>query len=507
MFYKKQLVVKKVQDYKISFSAFASGMNTETDEGILPYKYAKNCYNFTVKNGALKNGIGFSLLKLPKTSTNLSDEREIQTLSSDDIKAVWVFRYFDQENNVPDYKILYYTTNGKIMRFDVFSNFPYVFDLASVLYPQSVPNAVNYKLNGKDYMIFSSKTDGMWIYTEGESAQQIENGPSIVSMCLHYERLFAIIENGEHNRLGFSASLDPTNFNQSLSEGGFIDMQDERGALNRVVSFNDYVYVFRDFGVSRVSAYGDQTNFSVSQLFVSSAKIYGNSVYVCGDKILLLTRDGIMSFDGYTTTKLNLGIEKLLQGVTNENCSSLYYNNKYYLALNLNFDDGEKVGCENYKDGYINNAILELDLKTGDVNISRGMDIRSMIVLDNGNLCKVVACFNGEFKNKLGELNHSGVFFGTPLKKCWTSPKSNLGYPTKTKRLKEVLIKTKTPCKVQVKTENTTKTFNISGSEKSQRKKINVFGEQMEVSFICDTAGDTEISCPQITIGVTSWLM
>ena len=132
--------------------------------------------------------------------------------------------------------------------------------------------------------------------------------------------------------------------------------------LNRVVSFNDYVYVFRDFGVARVSAYGDQTNFSVSQLFISSAKIYGNSVCVCGDRIMFLSRDGIMSFDGYTTQKLNLGIESLLINVTNENCSSLYYNGKYYLALKLNFDDGEQIGCESYNEGYINNAIIEVDL-------------------------------------------------------------------------------------------------------------------------------------------------
>ncbi len=504
MFYKKPLLVKKVSDYKITFSSFASGMNSEVDEGILPYKYAKSCYNFTIKNGALKNGIGFSKLKLPKTRDDLSSQREIVFDTDDDIKAIWLYKYFDQDSNTQKNKILYYTTGGKIMRFDVFFNYPYTYQIASVIYPQSIPNAINYRLDGKDYMIFSSKTDGMWKYNATENAIKIENAPSLVSMCLHYERLFAIIENGEHNRLAFSATLDPTNFNESLSEGGFIDMQDERGALNKVVSFNDYVYVFRDFGVSRVSAYGDQTSFSVSQLFVSSAKIYGNSVCVCGDKIMLLTRDGIMSFDGYNTTKLSLGIEKLLDGVTNENCSALYFNNKYYLACKLNFNDGESIGCESYSGGYVNNAIIEVDLKTGDVNISRGMDIRSMIVVDDANLCKVIACFNGEHKNKIGEMNFDGEMFSIPLKKCWTSPKSNLGYPTKVKRVKEVLIKSKNQCKIVVKTEDKTKTFIVYGSEKSQRKKINVFGEQVELSFVCDSAGETEISCPQITIGVTN---
>ena len=88
-------------------------------------------------------------------------------------------------------------------------------------------------------------------------------------MCLHYERLFAVV-GGERNRLAFSANLEPTDWTEDLSSGGFIEMQDERGGLNRVISYNDYIYVFRDFGVARVSAYGDQTDFSVSQLFISS---------------------------------------------------------------------------------------------------------------------------------------------------------------------------------------------------------------------------------------------
>ena len=502
MFYKKPLITKKVTDYKISFSAFSQGMNGEVDEGILPYKYAKLCYNYSIDSGALKNGIGFEPLTLPKTSENIDDERLIIMEPDQEIKALWMFRYFDMEDNKPDYQLLFYTTGGIIRYLQLVSNIQYTFEIPSLIYSSGVPNAVNYRLNGVDYMIFSSATDGMWKYTPSYMAQKIEDGPSIISMCLHYERLFAIVENGERNRLSFSEDLDPTNFNPTLEEGGFIDMQDERGPLNRVVSFNDYVYVFRDFGVARVSAYGDQTTFSVSQLFVSSSKIYGNSVCVCGDTILLLTRDGIHRFDGYSTTKLDLGIDNLFEDVTNENCCSLYHNGKYYLACNLNFHDDKKIGCENYKDGYINNALIELDLNTGDLSISRGIDICSMIAVDNGSFCKVVACFNGEYKDRIGQMTNDGKMFGTPLTKCWVSPKSNLGYPTKLKRIKEVLIKTKGDCDVEIRTEKIKRVYKLKGSNKTQRLKTNVYGEQVEISFISDN-DEVEISCPEITIGVT----
>ncbi|MBO5884349.1 MAG: hypothetical protein J6Q51_00970, partial [Clostridia bacterium] len=229
MFYPKPLVTKKVKNYTINFSAFASGMNTEVDEGILPYKYAKKCYNYTVENGALKNGIGFEPLSLPVSSDDITTERLITMEPNQSVKALWVFKYFDTETNKPDYKLLFYTEGGIIRWTNLVGQYPYTFEIASFIYSSGVPNAVNYRLNGIDVMIFSSATDGMWTYNGNHNAQKIEDGPSIVSMCLHYERLFAIIENGERNRLSFSASLDPTNWNQTLEEGGFIDMLDERG--------------------------------------------------------------------------------------------------------------------------------------------------------------------------------------------------------------------------------------------------------------------------------------
>lgn len=503
MFYPKPLVTKKVKNYTINFSAFASGMNTEVDEGILPYKYAKKCYNYTVENGALKNGIGFEPLSLPVSSDDITTERLITMEPNQSVKALWVFKYFDTKTNKPDYKLLFYTEGGIIRWTNLVGQYPYTFEIASFIYSSGVPNAVNYRLNGIDVMIFSSTTDGMWTYNGNHNAQKIEDGPSIVSMCLHYERLFAIIENGERNRLSFSASLDPTNWNQTLEEGGFIDMLDERGPLNKVVSFNDYIYVFRDFGVSKVSAYGDQTSFSVSHLFISSAKIYGNSVCVCGDRIMFLNRDSIVSFDGYNTTKLKLGIDSLFDGVSNDNCSALYYDGKYYLACRLNFNDNQKIGCENYSGGYINNALIELDLKTGDVSITRGVDICSMLLVDNGEFCKVIACFNGEYKGKIGQMTKDGKMFGVPLQKCWVSPKSNLGFPTKLKRVKEVLIKTKSNCKVKIETETKSKVFFVKGNARTQRLKTNIYGEQVEISFMTDEDCDTEISCPQIIVGVS----
>lgn len=498
MFYPNRKLRKSSKDAIVNFTNFQKCMNTDTDEAILPYKEAKLSYNFNVKNGALCTGYGVKELTLPKLT--LSGERVIKTPGKD-IKQLWKYRYYNQIDKRDDSQIVCMDSDGQLYYVLLQDNSSACCPIFRQTPFKGIPTAINYRLNSIDTLIFSSEEDGMWKYATNFGLTEVEDSPHIVSMCLHYERLFAVV-GGERNRLAFSANLDPTNWKADLSNGGFIDLQDERGALQKVITFNDYVYVFRDYGVTKVSAYGDQTDFSVSQLFVSSVKLYGNTVTVCGNKIMLLTRDGIHSFDGYSTHKLNLGIDELFKNVENDSACGVYYKNKFLLACKLNFNDDEKVGCENYDGGYVNNALIELDLVTNELSITRGVDIASMVVVDDPRFAKVVVCLNGEHSKKFGELCEDGCVFGQPLTKKWVSPKSNMGYPTKIKHIKECLIKSKSPCTIVIKTEKETKNFEVLGKEMSQRIKLNMIGEQIEVSFKSNTSEQTYISCPQISISI-----
>lgn len=498
MFYPNRKLRKSSKDAIVNFTNFQKCMNTDTDEAILPYKEAKLSYNFNVKNGALCTGYGIKELTLPKLT--LPGERVIKTPGKD-IKQLWKYRYYNQIDKRDDSQIVCMDSDGQLYYVLLQDNSSACCPIFRQTPFKGIPTAINYRLNSIDTLIFSSEEDGMWKYATNFGLTEVEDSPHIVSMCLHYERLFAVV-GGERNRLAFSANLDPTNWKADLSNGGFIDLQDERGALQKVITFNDYVYVFRDYGVTKVSAYGDQTDFSVSQLFVSSVKLYGNTVTVCGNKIMLLTRDGIHSFDGYSTHKLNLGIDELFKNVENDSACGVYYKNKFLLACKLNFNDDEKVGCENYDGGYVNNALIELDLVTNELSITRGVDIASMVVVDDPRFAKVVVCLNGEHSKKFGELCEDGCVFGQPLTKKWVSPKSNMGYPTKIKHIKECLIKSKSPCTIVIKTEKETKNFEVLGKEMSQRIKLNMIGEQIEVSFKSNTSEQTYISCPQISISI-----
>lgn len=500
MFYKNYNLKKSTTKAKLNFTNFSSSMNTQQDDALLPFKSAKLSYNFNVKKGSLKNGNGFKAFTLPSMTEN--EDRTIIPPSGV-VKKIWLYKHYDESLGFYDNQILIYMDGGDIYFCPIVSDSPLCAKIMNTVFSSGTPNALNYRLNSEDAMIFTSETDGMWVYVVNNEVEAISDAPFIKSMCLHYERLFAVV-GGERNRLAFSANLDPTDWDAELSAGGFIDMQDERGGLSSVISYNDYVYVFRDYGVARVSAYGDQSDFSVTQLFKSSVKLYGDTVTVCGNKIMLLAKDGIHAFDGYSTKKLDLGIDELFSGVDNDNAVGAYHNNKYYLACRLNFNDGRDVGCEASEGGYINNALIEYDLLTGEISITRGVDICSLLALDDENICKLIATFNGEHKNKIGELTDDGKFFGNVLPKMWLSPKSSMGYPTKLKHLEECLIKTKSNCKILIKTDKQEKEIQIGGRDVAQRVKLNVIGEQIQVGFVVDSDEDTEISCPQITVGITN---
>lgn len=123
----------------------------------------------------------------------------------------------------------------------------------------------------------------MKIY-DGTAVTGVEDAPPVTSMCAHGERLFLTDADGD--AVWFSDDFDPANWNVSLSEAGFIDFGGAGGRVLKAVSFGGYVYVFKSYGISKVYAYGEQNSFSASEIFVSSGKIRGDSITVCGNCIL-----------------------------------------------------------------------------------------------------------------------------------------------------------------------------------------------------------------------------
>ena len=115
----------------------------------------------------------------------------------------------------------------------------------------------------------------------------------------HHERLF--LGGGESGtRLSYSAPFAFERLSDKTTQNaGYIDLPpDGRGAILEMVSFGDKLYLFRERGVSVLTAYADTLNFRLTHLRYGCGKILAESVARCGDGVYFFTERGFFSFNG-----------------------------------------------------------------------------------------------------------------------------------------------------------------------------------------------------------------
>lgn len=324
---------------KLFINNFSGGIDKKTSPNLLGLNYSQNCYNFDFCEGSLKGIYPFSAFIWGNLTKKEVEDKFLALENGFQGGCVFCYKRYDKDHEIwQEFLII----------FDSLLNGFYL-DLAKSdaeieplnLSFSSRPTALNYRLDGEDVLILTSPTDQMVVLRGVDNFEIVADAPKIKSMDIHYERLFATTS-GDDTELWFSDDLDPTNWSESLEDAGFISMVDYRGALNKVVSFNDYLYVFRDDGISRVYASTvSQASFYVNHLFVSGGKIFDKTIQTCGDRIMFVTTDGFYRFDGSNAHRC---LEGLFPFVTLKDSSTTeYLNGKYYLSCAI--DGGDKCDC------------------------------------------------------------------------------------------------------------------------------------------------------------------
>ena len=454
------ITVPRVQKLRTGIANFSGGADFFSDESVMNMSTARDCYNFDHSGGALKTGYGL---------------KSYDGFSGLNIKAVWLFTRFDYDTGERDDKLIAAGADGKLWYKNAGGE--EVLRLGATEF-KVTPSFINYRLYGDDVVLICSPEDGMFVWDGKAQPYKVENAPRITSMALHYERLFVTVD-GEKNAVWFSDDLDPTNWDASLSGGGFIQMIDERGALNRVVSYLNYVYVFRDYGISRITAFGAQSEFSVGNLFVSSGRIYPGSVALCGDVVIFLAEDGLYAFDGVSTTKLLKNLDGLFSG--GENSAAYYASGKYYLAF-------KRSGGE----GNVNDALLVLDVNRGGYALGQGLDITGFGKTDDGSVIAITS------SGAAGLIVKSGAYFDEPLKKKWRVPITDMG-DERRKFVRQVSLATKYPCTLTLRSDEKELKLKFNGAVGIQRKRVSFSGRRIGFDIETDCA-DAEISRPVLTV-------
>ncbi len=472
------------------------GVNTIYDESVLPSGYTRLSYNYDYSDGALKDGLGISLPYVKYSNISPEYKKLLDVPNHIMVRASWLFQTWHITAKVYNPIIIIYSYNNKFY----YNNLHYPDtgwkEIEGLTSTDAKPIVTSYNLNGVDTLLVFSKSTGMYTWVEGGVANKIENVPCISSMCIHNERLFVTSVENER-RVWFSDDLNPTNFSTSLDEGGFIDLVDDFGRSNKVVSFEGYLYVFRDYNIARITAYAEQENFSVSQLYVGSGRIIKDTVVVCGNKIMYLATDGLYSFNGSSSTRISLGINNIFDD-NNHSAIAGFCNGCYYLACRLNFDDdpdNETIGDLD------NNALVRFDVNSKKLTILRGVDIRDISVINDTKSSFVLVSVKMGENYKLGLIDNSGMIFDEVTEKVWLTAESDYNYPDRQKLIKEIYLETDKDCIVRISVDGKTKDFSVKGKDGISVIKPRLKGTKIAVSFLSKTT-NTRIANVQVKVGV-----
>lgn len=475
----------------IKFNMFDAPQQSDKEEGEVDARNSVLTYNFSCKEGRLLCGYGVRELQMPTSTTDLSSESVIP-VNGDEVRALWSFTWYESTGDELKYYLFYFNDQHKFCYDNIFNIRPLPLSLQSQF--TSTPVGINYRINGKDYMIFSSADCNTFVFGDGYQ-QYLENGPKLVSLCSHNDKLFAITGKARRS-LVFTDNLNILEWDNSKTK--HLEFGDDRGNLTKVISFDDYVYVFREFGITKVSTYATSGELSVSHIFQSSSYIYPGSIASDGENIYFMTRDGFYKFNGSKVTRIELGNFNMFED--NSNCSAICFESKYMLASRMKFNDGQTQGCEAAECGYVNNAIFIYNVQTQKVEIVRGVDVKQLLALNNPYKCKVVMCFNNANIDKLGELVTNGKVFGTTSHKVWESPLTDLGQGDNSKKVEFFTIKTNCDCVVTIVTEKTSRQFKILPKSVTQHIKAGVCGKKFKFRIETDGSEGTEISNFQVSV-------
>ncbi|MBQ7373340.1 MAG: hypothetical protein IJW64_02105 [Clostridia bacterium] len=442
----KKLNLRSPKNARVDFGRFY-GVDLRLDGEVGGYNRAEMSYNCSVLDGSLKTSLGLKSL----------NDKYIPPVD-DLISSVYYFRHSDYQTGVRDDRIIAYTDTGNMYEVSIDGG---EFTIIKGLTFNNQPIGVCYNYNSSDVIIFSAEGEGIKIY-DGEKVTVVSDAPSVTSMCVHSERLF-ITSGGVDGALWFSDDFDPTNWNVSLNEAGFIDMSDDRGEMICAVAFGGYVYVFRSYGVSRVSAYGDQSEFSVSHLLVSCGKIIKNTITVCGDCIMFFASDGLYRFDGYNAVKISEPWFNLVD-TSPEWVKGVYYNGYTHYLLYFTID-GVKV-----------RGVFRINPSGTDYQFIYVAALIDIAVISGENCYKLFAV--ERMTRRLGELCKGGGWGGDPLPMAWKSKQTDFGIKAREKILKKVSFYATAPVTLTVWVDGEEHSYQIDEYKKRCQIRPNLKGSK-----------------------------
>ncbi len=429
-------------------------------------------YNITINRGALKSGLGFEKLASSLDTEDLDDE-VVLPLRGTQVKAIDQLCWHDKSGGITYYFVFYYNNEGLICYDELFAERILTHIIQNDF--TDIPTTFPYMSNGIEHLVFSGKGTTLLIGNAGY--RNLENVPGMLSCVSHYGMFFGI-KIGTPPKLIYSSVTDLTKWDDTLVKN--LDFTDARGDLTRLVSFNDYVYIFRNFGITQLSKYSQDEEFSISHMYQACSYINPNTICQFRDAVYFVEDCTLKVFNGNSVKDIEVKNFKYMKGVTNTALFGTCYKGKYYLACRCDFGDDEVVGCEGYTAGYTNNALISYDLTTGEEEILRGVDIKQIMNFVSPFKCKLLACFRNQHIDKIGQLTSDGKLFGQVLKSKFESTYTDFGAKSARKTLTKITYKCNGKVACKIICDGQEKTFTLEGNGVMKTKRLSMTGREFK---------------------------
>lgn len=372
----------------------------------------ENFYNYE-PGETLANSYGIKPAEFPSTATSDTTYSLDMSSTFNAITSIAFTKQYFPQNGITDYRLLVCSNEYKVYLHQFLTNMNFMFAMPNIQF-ESAPVIMQCKKDDCDYIMLSAK-EKLVVWRTNYLPYTIEDVPNITSMCYNDEILFCTIESPAY-KIWYASDWTFDNIGNIDENSGYIILDDDIGYARKVLTYDEDVYVFRDYGITKIM--NTKGSFSINQIYVSNTRILPNTVCLCGNEILFMTKEGIYSFNGANVAKLDVDISKyLIKNNNNAYASSL--GEMYYVALNLDFNDGKLILCESGE--YTNNAILILNVETGIYQIVRGIDVLHFCPAKCETFEKMLVTLNGENSAKICEICNTSVSQTTALPKFWSS--------------------------------------------------------------------------------------
>lgn len=434
------------------------GIDGKTPPELLDPAYATKCENCAFENGCLTSAIGIDPAKtcvdngpeLPDAPLPISnlffykftkpdgerDDRLVARLSDNSIWYVRLLAPEQEWHKVEDIEII-----GDMVQ------------------------AVNYNYNGSDRLLFCSKDSPLFILDD-VSPLYCREAPSFSCFDVHGERLFGGV-NGARIRLWFSDDFDPFNWRVSADEAGYITFDDSYGDILRVVSFLGYLYIFREYAVFRLTAFGKQSEFALRRVYVDTERIAADSIVCCGGSIIFAAGGKLFDFDGYNIRRLAKNLPKEENYV--KTCAA-YLDGYYWLSFV-------------YPSGKGASKLYRYELSTDNFSMLTGMSVINLLTVKTGGKEKVLASFSDSYLNKrTGEACKSGKVMTYTPGKTYVYEGSTLG-THKQKTVKCVNIIATSDIRLRVFVDDRIYSYELKASDYPQRLKVEAKGSKIGLTL------------------------